>query len=297
MEASPATVRIGISGWTYAPWRGHFYPKGLVQRCELAHASRVFRSIEVNGTFYGLQRPESFARWAEAVPADFMFTVKAPRFITHVTRLRDPLHPVANFLASGPLRLGPKLGPILWQFPPSFRYNPDLMEAFLALLPHGAEAAASLAARHDERMKGSVWLEADAVPVLRHAIEIRHESFCDPGFVAQLRRHRVALVCADTVEWPRLMDLTADFVYCRLHGSQELYRSGYDDAALDRWADRVRAWASGEPMHDGAFAGAADDGGHRPRDVFLFFDNTDKLRAPDNARALMDRLGIAGPSS
>lgn len=287
----PGQVRIGISGWTYAPWRGHFYPPGLVQKRELAHASRCFNAIEINGTFYGLQKPDSFARWAAETPPDFQFTVKAPRFITHVTRLREPKHPVANFLASGLLRLGPKLGPILWQFPPSFRYDPVLMEEFLALLPHTPAQTVALARQHDARMKGLVWLEAEGVKRLRHAVEIRHESFRDPGFIALLRRYKVALVCADTVEWPRLMDLTADFVYCRLHGSEELYRSGYDDAALAQWAGRVRSWSRGSVMRDGAFAGDPAEGEPAPRDVFLFFDNTDKLQAPADARRLAQLLG------
>lgn len=284
-------IRIGISGWTYAPWRGHFFPKGLVQKKELAYASRIFPAIEVNGTFYGMQKPASFARWSDETPDDFVFAIKAPRYITHVTRVTDPLHPVANFLASGLLRLGPKLGPILWQFPPGFRYDADLMEAFLALLPHGAEAASKLAARHDDNLKGRTWLRTDGVRRLRHAVEIRHESFHDPAFIRQLRRRRVALVCADTVEWPRLMDITADFIYCRLHGSQELYRSGYDDEALDRWAARIRAWSDGCRMEDGAFAGDPVDGSATPRDVFVFFDNTDKRRAPRDAQRLMEKLG------
>ena len=285
-----AEVRIGISGWTYAPWRGTFYPKGLPQREELAFASSVFRAIEINGTFYGLQRPQSFARWAEASPADFVFSVKAPRFVTHVLRLRQPQHAVANFFASGLLRLGPKLGPILWQFPPNFRYDRELMGAFLSLLPHDTRAAVRLARRHDERLTKGVWLKTDADRPVRHAIEIRHESFRDADFIDLLRRHEVALVCADTVEWPRLMDLTADFAYCRLHGSKELYRSGYDDDELDHWADRVSAWSSGAPMRDGEFAGRKEPR-RRQRDVYLFFDNTDKLRAPEDARALMRRVG------
>ncbi len=289
-----ADIRIGISGWTYAPWRGSFYPKGLPQKAELRHAAEQFRSIEINGTFYGLQKPASFARWAEETPEGFVFAVKAPRFITHVRRLRDPAAPLANFLASGLLRLGAKLGPVLWQFPPTFRFEPALMESFLILLPHDTEAAAGQARRHYARIKES-WARIDVVRPLRHAIEIRHESFRDPAFVDLLRKYGVALVCADTVAWPRLMDLTADFVYCRLHGSQELYRSGYDDAALDRWAARVRAWAGGTPMRDGDFAGTPDVRA-APRDVFLYFDNTDKLRAPDDAAALIRKVGGGYPT-
>jgi uncharacterized protein YecE (DUF72 family) len=290
-----AQVRIGTSGWTYAPWRSSFFPKGLPQRRELTYASSIFRAIEINGTFYRLQKPDSFARWAEETPDDFVFAVKAPRFITHILRLREPDIPAANFFASGLLRLGPKLGPILWQFPPSFRFDRPLMQAFLALLPHDTESAAALAARHDDHLQSRAWLKADRHRPLRHAVEIRHESFRDADFIDLLRAHDVALVCADTVEWPLLMDLTSDFVYCRLHGSEELYRSGYDNAALDCWAQRVRAWADGAPMHDGEFAGRQVRR-RKKRDVFMFFDNTDKLRAPDDAQALMRRLdGRADP--
>ncbi len=281
-------VRIGISGWTYKPWRGSFYPKGLPQKRELAHAASIFPSVEINGTFYGMQTPGVFARWADETPEDFVFAVKAPRFITHVLRLRDPATPLANFLASGLLRLGPKLGPILWQLPPSLRFEPGLIDGFLALLPHDTEAAAGLAGRHDGHVRKAS-MQTDARRPLRHALEVRHDSFRDPAFVDLLRRHRVALVCADTVDWPRLMDMTADFVYCRLHGSKELYRSGYDDAELDRWAARIAAWAAGQPMTDGEFAGDRPAEACR-HDVFVYFDNTDKLRAPYDAQALMRRL-------
>ncbi|SHO66847.1 Uncharacterized conserved protein YecE, DUF72 family [Pseudoxanthobacter soli DSM 19599] len=283
-------IRIGISGWTYAPWRGAFYPRGLPRKRELAHAARTFRAIEINGTFYGLQTPDIFARWVDETPDDFMFAVKAPRFMTHIKRLREPEVPLANFLASGVLRLGGKLGPILWQLPPSLAFEPDVLEAFLAALPHDGAAAAERAKRHDDHLKARAWLQADSGLRLRHALEIRHDSFVVPAFVEMLRRHGVALVCADTVEWPRLMDVTADFVYCRLHGSEELYRSGYKGEALDRWAKRVRAWSEGAPPEDGRFA-APDPAKPGPRDVFFFFDNTDKLRAPEDARALMERLG------
>lgn len=285
-------IRIGISGWTYKPWRGHFYPERLPQKRELAHVASIFPAVEVNGTFYGLQTPKSFARWDEETPDDFVFAVKAPRFITHVKRLRDPALPLANFMASGVLRLGAKLGPILWQFPPNFRFDAELMAAFLKLLPRDAQAASACARRHDDRLKARGWLRAENVPRLRHAVEIRHESFRDPAFIDLLRDHDVALVCADTVEWPLLMDLTAGFVYVRLHGSRELYRSGYEQAEIERWAKRVEAWAAGQPMRDGDFAGrSASD--PRPRDVYVFFDNTDKRLAPRDAQALMRRLGLS----
>jgi uncharacterized protein YecE (DUF72 family) len=287
-----ATIRIGVSGWTYSPWRGHFYPEDLTQKNELAFAARRFPALEINGTFYGLQKPASFARWAEATPDGFVFAVKGSRFITHMRRLREIEAPLANFLASGPLRLGPKLGPLLWQFPPSFRFDAALMKDFLALLPKDTQAAATLAQQHDERVEGRAWTRTDAKRPMRHAIEVRHESFRDPAFVDLLRDHGIALVCADTVDWPRLMDLTSDFVYCRLHGSTELYRSRYQKPDLERWAARVEAWARGTHMRDGEFAGGAGAAPAQPRDVFLFFDNTDKLHAPDDAATLMRMLKL-----
>lgn len=289
------TIRIGVSGWTYAPWRGHFYPKELVQKQELAFAAGQFPALEINGTFYGLQRPDAFARWAQAAPEGFVFAVKASRYITHRLRLKEVETPLSNFLASGVLRLGPKLGPLLWQFPPNFRFDPGRIEHFLELLPRDTQAAASLARKHDSRLDGRAWVETDARRPLRHAMEIRHESFRDPGFIELLRRHGVALVCADTADWPLLMDLTADFVYCRLHGSRELYRSRYEDAELERWAARIRAWSSGEPMRDGTFAGAPEADAGRPRDVFVFFDNTDKRHAPQDAARLMRLLDLTWP--
>lgn len=287
--ARTAKVRIGISGWTYAPWRGQFYPEKLPQKKELAFAASVFRSIEINGTFYGTQRPEAFGRWADETPDGFVFAVKGPRFLTHMKRLRGPSTPLANFMASGLLRLGPKLGPILWQFPPSFRFDAARIEAFLALLPRDTEAAVALGRRHDRRLKARAWLKSPARRPMRHAMEIRHESFRDPAFIALLRKYQVALVCADTVEWPLLMDLTADFVYCRLHGSRELYRSAYRKEELARWAKRVRAWRDGKPMRDGSFAGPPPKRS-MPRDVYVYFDNTDKLQAPKDAQALARRI-------
>jgi uncharacterized protein YecE (DUF72 family) len=292
--ASTGDIRIGVSGWTYTPWRGVFFPPGLKQRQELAYASAMFRAIEINGTFYRLQRPPAFAKWAEATPDDFMFTVKAPRFITHMKRLREPEAPVANFLASGVLRLGKKLGPILWQFPPDFRFDLERMREFFKLLPHDTDAALRLARRHDDRVKDNVWLTVDSPRAVRHAIEIRHESFRDPAFIDLLHENRIALVCADTVKWPRLMDVTADFVYCRLHGSRELYRSGYTAADLDCWSGRVRDWASGR-RPDGEFAGGTWEGRGK-HDVFVFFDNTDKRHAQRNACGLMRRLGQTAPA-
>ena len=284
-------VRIGISGWRYKGWRGVFYPKGLPQKCELEYASRVFGTIEINGTFYSLQRPESFARWADATPDDFVFAVKGSRYITHMLRLTTMRKPLANFFASGGLRLGHKLGPILWQFPPQFRFNAEKLERFFKLLPRDTNTAAALARRHDKRVSGRSWLRITENRKLRYAMEIRHPSFINPEFIKLLRRHDVALVCADAVSWPRLMDVTSDFVYCRLHGSEELYASGYDSKPLDEWAARVVAWARGSEPRDAERV--IDEPGPKrtARDVYVYFDNDAKVRAPFDAQGLIERVG------
>ena len=283
-------IRIGVSGWTYRPWRGNFYPKGVAQKRELQFAARQFNALEINGTFYGMQTPKAFRQWAEAVPEGFVFAVKGPRYLTHMLKLTNPEPPLANFFASGPLAMGPTLGPILWQFPERFAFNAERIEAFFRLLPRDTAEAATLARRHDHRLKAPPDFGDGVVRPIRHAMEIRSESFRDPAFIELLRRYRVALVCADTVDWPLLMDVTADFVYCRLHGSVELYNSGYSDEELDIWAERVRNWSVGAAT-DGHFVTAPTDDGVA-RDVFVFFDNTDKLMAPGDARGLMRRLGV-----
>jgi uncharacterized protein YecE (DUF72 family) len=285
-------IRIGISGWTYAPWRGVFYPKGLPQKQELSYAARHLRSIEINGTFYGLQRPESFARWRDETPDDFVFAVKGSRYITHMLKLRNVETPLANFLASGLLRLGPKLGPILWQFPPQMKFDAERFRAFRALLPHDIKQAEALARRHDARLAGRSWLRSDVAQPLRHAVEIRHDSFRTPAFIELLRRYDTALVCADTVKWPLLMDLTSDFVYCRLHGSEELYVNGYDDASLDRWANRVRAWADGHEPDDAERVLGPTRPLRKGRNVYVYFDNDVKVRAPVDAAALAERVRV-----
>jgi uncharacterized protein YecE (DUF72 family) len=283
-------VRIGISGWTYKPWRGVFYPKGLAQKKELSYAASLFPSIEINGTFYSLQRPSSFTAWFEQTPDDFVFAIKGSRFITHMRRLRAIEQPLANFFASGLLGLGSKLGPILWQFPPSFQFKPDLIEDFFSLLPRDTIAAATLAEKHDERPKGHASTEPGKRRPLRHAMEIRHNSFVVPEFISLLRQYNVALVCADTVEWPRLMDVTSDFIYCRLHGSEVLYTSGYSNQALDQWAARVAAWATGQEVADGNHASPTPARQRSARDVFVYFDNDAKVFAPKDAQALAQRV-------
>lgn len=288
--SKPGTVRIGISGWTYAGWRGIFYPKKLTQKRELSYASETFPTIEINGTFYSLQRPTSYAKWAAETPSGFVFAVKGSRYITHLRRLREIRTALANFYASGVLRLEDKLGPFLWQFPPNFRFDPELLDEFFTLLPRTSQSAADLATEHDPWMKGRVFLEPSANRTLLHAMEIRHPSFVSPDFVALLRRHKIALVCADTVAWPRLMDVTADFLYLRLHGSEELYASGYDDAALDTWAARVASWAQGSQPSDGEYASTLAPPKRKRRDVYVYFDNDAKVRAPFDAQGLIDRV-------
>jgi uncharacterized protein YecE (DUF72 family) len=286
---APADLRIGVSGWTYKPWRGAFYPEGLAHRNELAWLAGQFDTVEINGTFYCMQVPDNFARWADQTPDGFVFALKGPRYLTHMLKLRDAQAPLGNFFASGPLRLGAKLGPILWQFPPNFRFNRDKLERFFRLLPRDSDEAAACGRKHDHRLKARAWLRSDTNMAIRHAMEVRHESFRDPAFVDLLRRHDIALVCADTVDWPLLMDLTSDFVYVRLHGSRKLYHSQYSPAEIGRWASRIDAWRRGRAMQDGTFAGKPLDG-NKPRDVFVYFDNTDKLHAPHDAAALIGQL-------
>ncbi|MCO2904472.1 DUF72 domain-containing protein [Pseudomonas aeruginosa] len=245
--SAPARLRIGISGWRYAPWRGDFYPEGLRQKDELRFASRAVNSIEINGTFYALQTPERFRGWAEDTPEDFVFSVKAPRYITHVRRLREIDEPLANFFASGPLALRQRLGPFLWQFPPSMRFDRELFADFLARLPR------------DE--------------------------------------YRVALVVADTAgKWPLLGDVCADFLYLRLHGDKELYRSGYSEAALGQWQARIRAWAGGGQADDlrRASQDAPATATATARDLYCYFDNDVKVRAPYDARRLLQLLELDG---
>jgi uncharacterized protein YecE (DUF72 family) len=287
-------IYIGISGWRYAPWRGVFYPKELPQHRELEYASRQVRTIEINGSFYSLQRPESYAAWYAATPPGFVFAVKGNRFLTHILRLRDIDGPVANVLASGVFELHEKLGPFLWQFPPNFKFEPERMEHFLSLLPHDTDAALELARHYEPRMEGRVSLDVDKMRKLRHAIEIRHESFVDERFIALLRKYKVAMVVADTAgKWPDYEDVTADFMYLRLHGDKELYASGYSDEALERWAERIRAWASGGQPADARLISPKPPPRRTSRDLFCYFDNDIKVHAPFDAQRLMAKLGLA----
>jgi uncharacterized protein YecE (DUF72 family) len=287
-----ARVWIGTSGWRYPPWRGVFYPQGLAQRRELAHLAGRLTSVEINGSFYSLQRPESYRAWAADTPDEFLFAVKGSRYITHLKQLRDVRVPLANFLASGVLALGSKLGPMLWQLPPRLRFEPDRLDAFLRLLPRSTGAAAQLAGEHDERLDGRAETTVDADRPLRHALEVRHPSFRDPAFVALLREHDVALVVADTAgTFPYLDDVTARFVYVRLHGDAELYTSGYSSEALARWATLIQAWRAGEvPVGEQMLAPPAPSA-PEGRDVLVYFDNDVKAHAPFDAIALAERVG------
>ncbi|OLR94962.1 DUF72 domain-containing protein [Actinokineospora bangkokensis] len=287
----PGTVRIGTSGWVYPPWRGVFYPQGLPQRDELSYLSRRVTSVEINGSFYSLQKPDSYRKWYDATPDGFTFAVKGPRFITHMKRLRDAGTPLANFFASGVLALREKLGPVLWQTPATLPFDPDVLDTFLGSLPRTTEQAAALSEHHDERLTGRSLTTADADRPLRHALEPRHPSFASPDLVALLRHHGVALVVADTAgTWPRFEDVTADFVYARLHGDAELYASGYTPPALDDWAQRIRTWQDGGTTPSDHTSAPPPPPAPEGRDVYCYFDNDMKVKAPADAQSLAARL-------
>lgn len=288
-----ARLRVGISGWRYAGWRGDFYPRGLPQKRELEFAAGHFDSVEINGSFYSLQRPESYAAWAAQTPSDFVFSVKGSRYITHMLKLRNVEAALANFFASGVLALGPKLGPILWQFPPQLGFDGRFAE-FSERLPPDTERAAELAQRHDARASGRSETHTDARRPLRHAFEVRHPSFLCPEYIALLRRHRIGNVIADTAgRWPSPEDVSADFVYVRLHGDVKLYESGYGPAAIERWAQRVRQWAQGSAPADALCASPRPPRARKGRDVYVYLDNDAKVHAPYDAIALRAALGLA----
>ena len=273
---STGTVRVGISGWVYPPWRGVFYPRGLIQKRELEYASSKVSTIEINGSFYSLQRPESYRAWREQTPDGFVFSVKGGRFITHMKRLLEPELSLANFFASGVLALGDKLGPLLWQLPPNFQFDVQRLDDFFAHLPRTTTEAAAIARKHDERLDGRALTETDADRPVRHALEVRHPSFETPALLELLRAHDVAMVVADSAgKFPQIREVTADFAYVRLHGADELYVSGYSDEKLDEWAAYV--------------CGIAQTG----RDVFVYFDNDAKVHAPYNAMTLASKISSA----
>jgi uncharacterized protein YecE (DUF72 family) len=278
MSARPAPGRIliGVSGWRYARWRGDFYPKGLPQRRELEHIGTRFDTVELNGSFYSLQRPESYRRWRASVPPEFVFAVKGSRYVTHMLRLTHVEQALANFFASGLLALGTQLGPILWQLPARQTFDAEVVEAFLRGLPRTTGEALDLARRHDERVHERAWLDIEADLPLRYALEPRSAAFATDDSLRMLQAHGVALVTADTAgTWPRFDALTADFAYVRLHGAKMLYHSAYSTAELEEWATTIRSWADGSGANDG-----------RPRDVYVYFDNDARGHAPHDALSL-----------
>jgi uncharacterized protein YecE (DUF72 family) len=262
------TIRVGIGGWTFEPWRGTFYPKGLAQKRELEFASRRLTSIEINGTYYGSQKPESFARWHAETPDGFVFSVKGPRFATNRRVLADSGDSIERFFASGVLELKEKLGPINWQFMATKKYDPADFEAFLKLLPASVEGRA-----------------------VRHVVEVRHESFKTAAFVALLRAHKIGVVLADKDAYPQIADVTAPFVYARLQRASEDVATGYAPKALDLWAARTSAWARGTEPDDLARVGDAEKKAPKSRDVFVYMINGFKPKAPAAAMALIERLG------
>ncbi|MEN4922814.1 DUF72 domain-containing protein [Achromobacter spanius] len=264
----PAAIRVGIGGWTYAPWRGVFYPEGLAHARELEYASRQLTAIEINGTYYSTQKPATFAKWRDETPEDFVFSLKASRYATNRRELAGAKKSVDRFLRSGIAELGPKLGPIVWQFAPTKVFDPDDFGAFLALLPG----------------------ELDGLP-LRHALDVRHASFACEEYVDLARRHRAATVYTDSDEYPQIADQTADFVYARLMRASASYKAGYAPKALDAWSDRLREWSrGGDPADLPRVAGRPSASHAGPQDVFAYFINGKKERAPAAARALIERL-------
>lgn len=285
------SIRLGTAGWVFEPWRQSFYPKGLPQKQELSHAAALLGNIEINATFYSHQKAASFANWAAQTPESFVFTVKGHQLVTHLKKLKDVEIPLANFFASGVMALGAKLGPFCWQLPGNLTYSEERTENFLNLLPHTPEALVAIAGKADERLKEPPYLDAKGIARVRHAIEVRHTSFANPAFIAQLRAHNVALVVADTADWP-YFDQTADFAYARLQGApgKESYSADERDQRASWLKDLAEARApQGVPYVAGPEASPA------PRDVHAFFVSTDKEHAPDNARAVMARLGLKGP--
>lgn len=284
------TIYVGVSGWSYEDWHGPFYPEGLSKKDELYYVSRKLDSVEVNGSFYALVKPETYRHWYEQTPSRFLFAVKGSRFITHNKKLKDAEVPLANFFASGLLALGNKLGPILWQLPAKLTFDRERVDSFLGLLPHDTEQAVRLGRKHDERVEGRNWLTTDGNHRLRHALEVRHESFLSEAMVRIARRHGVAIVFADSGSWPYVEELTAGFAYLRLHGAPQTYRSLYEDEALDRWAIRIRAWGSGREPADPKRLTNRPPPRRKSRDVYAYFDNDQLAHAPRNALELARRV-------
>lgn len=272
-RAPPGRVFVGTSGYDYRGWSPSFYPKELPRRRWLAFAAAEFDAVELNGTFYSLKSPAVFQRWVDETPDGFVFAVKGSRFITHNLKLRRAETALANFYASGVLALGEKTGPFLWQLPPGYAYERERLERFIDLLPRDSTAAERLARGHDERLRRGASTEAAAHVPYRHAFEVRHPSYFTEDFYGLLRERDCAFVVADTAgRFGYAEEVTSGLVYVRLHGSRELYASGYTDAELEAWADRLAGWA------------------RQGHDVHAYFDNDARAHAPRDARRLLSRL-------
>jgi uncharacterized protein YecE (DUF72 family) len=260
-------IRVGIGGWTFAPWRGAFYPKGLPHAQELTYAAEHLSSIEINGTFYRTQTPSSFTKWGRETPDGFVFALKGPRYATHRKPLAEAAPSIERFYKSGPLTLGDKLGPVLWQFAPFLKFDPADFGAFLGLLPKELEGR-----------------------TLRHVVEARHASFSDPRYIALLREHGVAHAIIESEKHPVVEDITADFVYLRLEAAQEDETTGYPKKALERWAKRIKAWSAGGEPDDATRLAPEPAPKAKARDCFVYFISGAKVRNPAAAMALMERI-------
>lgn len=277
-----AKVRIGVSGWNYDEWKGNFYPEGLPENVRLGHAASVFDTIEVNGTFYGLADPGTCRAWREAVPDHVELAIKGSRYITHMKRMGEPETPLANFFASGILEIGPNLGPVLWQLPARHRFDAERLDRFLALLPKNTIEAAELARGHDNRVEDAAYGNGSRHR-MRHVLEVRHQSFLNEEAVEILRSHGVALCFSHSAEWPYIEEITAGFVYLRLHGPRLLYASEYSEGELRVWAQRIEAWRGGGEPGDAARITEQEPPERRERDVYVYFDNTAHGYAPADA--------------
>jgi uncharacterized protein YecE (DUF72 family) len=286
-----AQTRVGVSGWNYDDWRGKFYPDDLPRTRELEYASRRFNSIELNGTFYSLKKPDNYREWYERAPGGFVFAVKGSRFITHNKKLKDVETPLANFFASGLLLLKEKLGPFVWQLPENARFHAERLQSFFDLLPRDTHEAARLAGRHDSRMKGRSWTRSDGNHRLRHAIEVRNESFFDAELVRLARRAGVAVVFSDAADWPYTEELTAGFAYLRLHGHEKTYASRYGASSLRSWADRICKWRAGSQPADAARITERKPPRRKSRDVYVYFDNDQGGAAAEDALCLAEMIG------
>lgn len=282
-------TRIGLSGWNYDSWRGDFYPEDLPRTRHLAHVADVFDTVEVNGSFYSLLQPSTYRRWYDAVPAGFRFAVKGSRFITHNKKLRDVDSALANFFASGVLDLREKLGPFLWQLSAQLRFDADRIGSFLSSLPRDTDQAADLARRHDDRV-GEPSFGPGERHRIRHVLEVRNDTWLCDELVSLARAHGVALAFSHSSAWPYVEEITAGFVYLRLHGPGELYASPYRGPALDRWAARVEAWRSGGEPDDPERITDRSPPERKERDVYVYFDNDDGGHAPRDAVQLRERI-------